>query len=137
MDEMRSLCHKWDHLAQKTDQAEKVWEKISNWVSDLLDQRVDVRCELERMEQDLKGEREELEQLMAKASGLRNTGLVVTSSVSWLSRGASAGPGTPHKKKKKSKEKRHPGLSSEGGQEYSKSYLTHLYYWHCVWCYLF
>ena len=37
--------------------------------------------------------------------------------------GASAEPGAPKKKKKK---KRHPGLPSQEGQEYYKSYLVHL-----------
>ena len=91
----------------------------------LLDQRVDVRCELERMEQDLKSKREELEQLRVEASHLRNTGTFITSSVSGLSKDASAVPSAPNKKKK-SKQKRYPGLSSEEGQEYYKSYSTHL-----------
>ena len=58
VDEMRTLHHKQDCLAQKTDQTETECKKVSNWVSDVLDQRVDVRCELERMEQDLKSKRE-------------------------------------------------------------------------------
>ena len=44
-----------------------------------------------------------------ETSGLSNAGLVVVSSVSGESWGASAGPSTP-KKKKKGKQKRHPGL---------------------------
>ena len=125
VDEMKGLHHMQNCFTRKTDQAEKEWKKISNWVSDLLDQRVEVRCELERMEQDLKSKREELEQLKAEASDLRNTGLVVNSSVLGFSGGASAGPNTPNKKKN-SKLKRHPGMSSEEGHEYYKSYSTHL-----------
>ena len=52
---------------------------------------------------------------------------VVTSSVSGSSKGASAEPGEPRKKTKgKQKPKRHPGLPSQEGQEYNKSYLAHL-----------
>ena len=40
-----------------------------------------------------------------------------------MSMGASAGPSAPKKKKK---QKRHPGLPSQEGQEYYKSYLVHL-----------
>ena len=60
-----------------------------------------------------------------EVSGLSHTGLVVASSVSGESQGASAGPSAP-KKKKKGKQKRHPGLSLEEKQEYYKSYLSHL-----------
>ena len=28
VDEMRKLCHKWDHLGQKTDKVEIEWEKL-------------------------------------------------------------------------------------------------------------
>ena len=52
--EMRDLCHQWDCLAQEEDKAEKEWERMSCWVSDLLDQRVDLKGELWRLEQDLK-----------------------------------------------------------------------------------
>ena len=84
-----------------------------------------MRDKLWRIEQDLKSKREELEQLKAEASGLRNTGPVVISSVSGLSKGASAGS-SENKKMKKSKQKRHPGLPLQEKQEYYKSYLAHL-----------
>ena len=100
MDEMKGLQHQWDHLTQETVQAEKELEKINNSVSDLLDQRVGVRYETWRMDLDLKSKREKLEQLKAEASGLGNTAPVVTSSVSGLSKGASAEPGSPSNKKK-------------------------------------
>ena len=47
---MRKLCHKWDHLGQKTDKVEIEWEKLVIGSVIFLDQRVDVRCELKRME---------------------------------------------------------------------------------------
>ena len=40
-----------------------------------------------------------------------------------MSMGASAEPSAPKKKKK---QKRHPGLPSQEGQEYYKSYFVHL-----------
>ena len=49
-DQIRGFCHWWDCLAQEADKAEKEWEKISNWVRDLLDQRADLRDEIRRME---------------------------------------------------------------------------------------
>ena len=97
---------------------------MSNWVSNLLDQRTDVRNELWRLEQDLKSKREELEQLMLEASGLSNAGPVVTFSVAGLSKGATAESRAPKKKKGKQKPKGHPGLPSEEGQGYYKSYLA-------------
>ena len=65
VDEIRELFHhhKWNCLAQEAEKAEKEWEWMSNWVSDLLDQRADVKGELWRLEQDLNRKREELEQL--------------------------------------------------------------------------
>ena len=66
-----------------------------------------------------------------EASGLKSP--MVTPSVSGLSQGgASAEPRVPKKKKGKQKPKRHPGLPPQEGQEYYKSYLAHLQYWHCV-----
>ena len=49
----------------------------------------------------------------------------VTSSVSWLSKGASVEPGAP-KRKKRNKQKGHPGLPLQEGQENYKLYLVHL-----------
>ena len=87
---------------------------MSCWVSDLLDQRVDAKGELWRLEQDLKSKREELEQLKVEASCLENTGLVVTCSVLGLSKAAAAGTRAP-KKKKMNKQKRHTCLPSQEG----------------------
>ena len=102
------------------------------WVSDLVDQRADVRDELWGMEQDLKSKREELEQLKVEASGLWNACPVVAPSISGQpSQGTSAETRAPKKKKGKQRPKRHPGLPSQEKQEYYKSYLAHLYYWDC------
>ena len=132
VDELKEMYHQQDCLAQEEDKAEKEWERMSCWIIDLLDQMVDVKGELWRLDQDLRNKREELEQLKVEASGLGSTGPVVTSSVSGFSKGAAAGTGAPKKKKGKQKPKRHLGLSSEEGQEYCKSYLAHLSYWHCL-----
>ena len=58
---MKGLQLWWDCLAQEAEKAEKELEQMSNWVSDLLDQRADVKDELWRLDQDLKRKREELE----------------------------------------------------------------------------
>ena len=113
----------WDCLAQEAERAEKEQEQISNWVRDLLDQTAYLRNEIGKMEWELNQFKEKKEGL--EVSGLSHTGLVVASSVSGESQGASAGPSAP-KKKKKGKQKRHPGLSLEEKQEYYKSYLSHL-----------
>ena len=84
---------------------------MSHWISDLWHQRMEVKNELWELEQDLKIKREEMEQLKLEASGLTNAGPVVTSSVSGLSKGATAETRTPQKKR--SKQKSHPVLSSE------------------------
>ena len=64
------------------------------------------------------GQEKELE-----ASSLKSP--ILTPSVSGLSQGGpSAGTRAP-KKKKKNKQKRHPGLPSQEGQEYYKLYLAH------------
>ena len=75
--------------------------------------------------------KEELTQLKDRKKELGASGLslmpVVTSSVSGSSKGASAEPVAPKKKKKgKQKPKRHPGLPSLEGQGYFKSYVAHL-----------
>ena len=57
---------------------------------------------------------------MLEASGFAPA---VSVRVPGMSMGASAEPSAPKKKKK---EKRHPGLPSQEGQEYYKSYLVHL-----------
>ena len=74
--------------------------------------------------------KEELAQLEARKKELEASDLkdpIVIHSVSGLSQyGASAEPRAPKKKKGKQKPKRHPGLPSQEGQEYYKSYLAHL-----------
>ena len=104
MGEMKDLYHQQDCLAQEDDKAEKEWERMCNWVHDL---RSVVKGELERLEQDLSSKEEELAQLEATKKDLEASSLhltpVVSSSVSELSKGASAGP-SAHKKKKKSKQ---------------------------------
>ena len=59
-----------------------------------------------------------------ETSGLSGSGQVAASSVSGKPQGASAGPRAS--KKKKPKQKRHPGLPSQERQEDYKSYLAHL-----------
>ena len=99
--EMEMVHDKCNCLAQETEETQIKRDKMSNWVCSLLDQRYDVKREIWKLEQDLNDKREELEQLKAEASGLRNAGPVVTSSVSWLSQdGASAESSTPKKKRK-------------------------------------
>ena len=99
--EMETMGDKPNHLAKETEKAEIKRDKMCNWVCDLLDQRYDVKREIWKLEQDLNDKREELGQLKAEASGLRNTGPVVTASVSGLSQdGASVEPRAPKKKKK-------------------------------------
>ena len=75
------------------------------------------------MEGELDQPKEEKESL--EASGISHGDLRVVSSVSGLSKGASAEPHTP-KMKRNIKQKRHPGLPSQEGQETFKSHLAHL-----------
>ena len=91
-----------------------------NWVCDLLDHRHDVQNEIWQLEQELKSKKKELTQLEVRKQELEASGLslnpVVTYSVSGLSQdGASAEPSAP-KKKKKNKQKGHPGLLSQAKQ---------------------
>ena len=44
-EQIRGFCERRDRLAREAEQAEKEREKVSNWVRDLLDQRVDLRVE--------------------------------------------------------------------------------------------
>ena len=102
---------------------------MCNWVLVLKDQKYDVPKEIQKLVQDLKDKKEELAQLEARnkemgASGLK--GPVVTSSVSGLSQGGASPETRAPTKKKKNKQKRHPGLPSQERQEYCKSYLGHL-----------
>ena len=100
-----------------------------NWVRDLMDQRYEIKAEIWRLEQDLNSKKEELAQLEARKKELEASGLKgpkVPSSVSGLSQGGASAETRAPNKKKKNKQKRHPGLSSQEGQEYYKSYLAHL-----------
>ena len=89
---------------------------MSNWVSDLLDQREYVKDELWRLEQDLKRKSQELAQLKLEASGLGNAGLVVPSSVSGLSKGASAGSRALKKRKRNKQKTSWSALKREAGE---------------------
>ena len=95
-------------------------------VRDLMDQRHEIKAEIWRLEQDLNSKKEEVAQLEARKKELAASGLkdpIVTSSVSGLSQcGASAETRVPTKKKK-NKQKRHPGLLSQERQEF----VSHMY----------
>ena len=124
LQDMKDLCHQWDHLAQEAGKAEKEWEKMCQQVWDL---RSVVRGELESLEQELQSKKDELAQLEARKEMLEASGFAPGVSVRapGMSMGASAEPSAPKKKKKK-KQKSHPSLPSQEGQEYYKSYLVHL-----------
>ena len=124
LQDMKDLCHQWDHLTQEAGKAEKEWEKMCQQVRDL---RSVVRGELESLEQELQSKKDELAQLEARKEMLEASGFAPGVSVRapGMSMGASAEPSAPKKKKKK-KQKRHTGLPSQEGQEYYKSYLVHL-----------
>ena len=122
--DMQDMCHQWDHLAQEVDKAEKEWEKMCRQVQDL---RSVVGDKIEKLEQDLKNKKEQLAQLEARNKMLEASGFAprVSVRVPGIPLGASAGPSTT-KKKRKNKQKRHPGLPSQERQDYYKSYLVHL-----------
>ena len=86
-------------MAKEAEQAEKEWEKVSNWVRDLLNQRVDLRFEIGSMELELEQLKEERDRKQREISGLGGAHQVATSSVSGKSQGASAGPRAPKKKR--------------------------------------
>ena len=123
-EQIMGFCERWDWLAKEAEQAEKEWEKVSKWVRDLLDQRVDLRVEIGSTELELEQLKEERDRMQREASGLGGAHQVAASSVSGKSQGASAEPRAP--KTKRAKQKRHPGLPSQERQEYYKSYLAHL-----------
>ena len=123
-EQIRAFHERWDWLTKEAEQAEKEWEMVSNWVRDLLDQRVDLRVEIGSMELELEQLKEERERMQREVSGLGVAHQVAASSVSGKSQGASAGPRPP--KKKKVKQKRYPGLPPQERQEYYKSYLAYL-----------
>ena len=132
--EIKKLHDRQNHLAQEAEDAENNRDKMSNWVCDLRDQRHDVKVDIWRWGQELKSMKEltqlEVRKKESMASGLCHMP-VVPSSVSGLSKGTSAEPGAP-KRKKKNKPKRFPGLTSQEVQEYYKLHLAQIYYWHCV-----
>ena len=134
--EIKRLHQKRICLAQEAEDAEKERERMSNWVHDLMDQRHEIKAEIWRLEQDLNSKNEELAQLEARKKELEASGLkgpIAASSVSGLSQGGAAAETRAPTKKKKNKQKRHPGLLSQERQEfvshmyeYYKSYLWHL-----------
>ena len=69
-------------MAKEAEQAEKEQEKVSNWVRDLLDQRVDVRIEIGSMELELEQLKEERDRMQREIPGLGGTHQVAGSSVS-------------------------------------------------------
>ena len=127
--EIKKMHQKCIYLAQEAEDAEKQRDRMCNWVLDLKNQKYDVQKEIWKLEQDLNGKKKELPQLEARKEELEASGLkgpMITSSVSGLSQGGASAETRAPKKKKKNKQKRHPGLSSEEGQEYYKSNLAHL-----------
>ena len=50
-------------MAKEAEQAEKEQKKVSNWVRDLLDQRVDLRVEIGSMELELEQLKEERDRM--------------------------------------------------------------------------
>ena len=130
VDEIKMMHDKHNCLAQETEKAVKEGARMSNWVLDLKDKKYEVEKEIQKMEQNLIYLKEDLARPEARKKELEASGLkgpIVTPSVLGLSQGdASAVPRVPKKKKGKQKPKRHPGLPSQEGQEYYKSYLAHL-----------
>ena len=122
--EIKRLHQKHICLAQEAEDAEKEREQMSNWVHDLMDQRYEIKAEIWRLEQDLNSKKEELapagsQKKELEASGLK--GPIAASSVSGLSQGGASAETRAPTKKKKNKQKRHPGLPSQERQEYYKS----------------
>ena len=127
--EIERLHQKHICLAQEAEDAEKDKERMSNWVRDLMDQRHEIKAEIWRLKQDLNSEKEELAQLEARKKELEASGLkgpIAASSVSGLSQGGASAETRASTKKKKNKQKRHPGLPPQERQEYYKSHLGHL-----------
>ena len=69
-EQIRGFHERTDWLAKEAEQAEKEWEKVSNWVRDLLDQRVDLRVEIGSMELELEQLKEERDRIQREVSGL-------------------------------------------------------------------
>ena len=124
LEDMKDLCHQWDHLAQEAGKAEKEWEKMCKQVWDL---RSVVRGELESLEQELKSKKDELAQLEAREE-MFGVLWFCTWSIHQGSRDAHGcfSWAKCTQKEKEKETKRHPGLPSQEGQEYYKSYLVHL-----------
>ena len=66
-EQIRGFRERQDWLAMEAEQAEKEWEKVSNWVRDLLDQRVDLRVEIGSMELELDQLKEERDRMQRKS----------------------------------------------------------------------
>ena len=127
--EIKRLHQKHIHLAQEAEDAEKQRDRMCNWVLDQMDQKYNVQKEIWKLEQDLNSEKGELAQLEARKKELEASGLkgpIAASSVSGLSQGDVSAETRAPTKKKKNKQKRHPGLPSQERQQYYKSYLGHL-----------
>ena len=88
-------------------------------VPDLIDKRSDLQGEIHQLEQELKKTKEELAQLEARKKEFKASGLSLmltgSSSVSGLSKGASAGPSTSKKKRKSKQKTPLPALTRETG----------------------
>ena len=80
-EQIRGFHERQDQLAKEAKQAEKEWEKVSNWVRDLLDQRVDLRVEIESMGLELEQLKEERDRMQREVSGLGGAHKVAGSSV--------------------------------------------------------
>ena len=85
-----------------------------------MDQKYEIKAEIWRLEQDLNSKKEELTQLAARKKELEDSGLkgpIAASSVSGLSQGGASAEIRATTKKKKNKQKRHPGvvLTREAG----------------------
>ena len=127
--EIKRLHQKHICLAQEAEDAEKEREWMFNWVCDLMDQRYEIKAEIWRLEQDLNSKKEELAQLKARKKELEASGVkgpIAASSVSGLSQGGASAETRAPTKKRKNKQKRHPGLPSQERQEYYNSYLGYL-----------
>ena len=103
-------------------EAEKKLQPMSRLVTDLLDQRAELRDEIWQMEQEPKRKKEEKKRLETSGVGLDlASGLVVPVGVPGQPpKGASTEP-RASKKMGRHMAKRHPGLPPDDRQEYYKS----------------
>ena len=95
---MKELCKWSDCLTQEAEETEKEKDRMANWVNDLMDQRPDLQGEIHQLEKEL-GQLEVRKKL--KVSSLRLSSPVLPSSVSGLSKGASAGTSIPKRKRRR------------------------------------